>query len=273
MDYKKALISLLIVSACSENKQNFGELPKIIKPIASDFNPFTLEELGVPFQVDQLLEYSSFQIGYSYQFKQALWSGYVLQPELVRVMNDRVDSFKEELLLPIQYRATLNDYKNSGFHRGHLAPNATLDHTELSMSETFYLSNITAQHAAFNLNDWRQLETYVRDCVEQYADQDRVFVFTGPYFDGVLQTIGDSNIPVATGFYKVIYEFNHGTASALAFIAPHNDFDYANLNDYLRSIDFIEKITHLDFAINLPQDLEVALESNVSPVCDIPADL
>ncbi|BCE00137.1 DNA/RNA non-specific endonuclease [Marinicellulosiphila megalodicopiae] len=263
----------LIISSCNDYQADSDHIPQRTNPIQSDFNPVTLDEFGVPAQnTDQLLEYSSFNIGYEYHSKQAAWVGYALQPEMVRVVNVREDSFKEELLIPQEYRATLADYSNSGFQRGHLAPNATLDHTDFSMSETFYLSNISPQKMDFNQFGWRDLETYVRNCVDNYQDGQRVFVFTGPYFEGSLDSIGGSNLPVPTGFYKVIYEFNDLNASALGFIAPHDDFDFSKAQQYLRSVDFIEVLTGLDFGVNIPEDLENQLESKVSPVCELPSD-
>mgnify|MGYP006088494985 CR=1 FL=1 len=270
MDVKQALVATLIISACSDNSTNFTERPDHITPIETDFSPITLDELGVPTQVDQRLEYSSFEIGYRFNSKQAAWSGYALQPELVRVINERKDSFKIEPLLPVEHRATLNDYIGSGYQRGHLAPNATLDHSEESMVQTFYLSNISPQTGEFNTGDWLQLENFVRACVDNYADGERVFVFTGPYFAGKLDAIGDSKLPVPTGFYKIMYEFNNTDASAIAFIAPHENFNYNNLENFLRSIDFIESITGLDFAENIPDELEALLESTISPVCELP---
>lgn len=233
---------------------------------------YNIDDIDVPSGYDQRLDYSSFSIGYNYERKHADWVGYALLPELVRMYNPRVDSFHEETKIPSHYRATLNDYKGSGYDRGHLAPNATHDQTKQSMYDTFTLANMSPQLPSFNRGDWAQLEQYVRDCVATYPDATPIFVFTGPYYGTPLGYIGESLIPVPEGYYKVIYEFEGDEYSAMGVQAPHETFDYDKLADYIVPVDTIEALTGLDFASLLPDSVEVLLEMTASEVCPFPKD-
>jgi DNA/RNA endonuclease G (NUC1) len=72
--------------------------------------------------------------------------------------------FKEEPGLHPRFRARLADYCNSGYDRGHLAPAADHKSDEVSMEDTFYLSNIAPQvGAGFNRDYWARFEQFVRD--------------------------------------------------------------------------------------------------------------
>jgi endonuclease G len=57
---------------------------------------------------------------------------------------------------------TLEDYKGSGYDRGHLCPAADMTLNKTSMSETFYLSNMSPQMPGFKLGKWSTLEDQVR---------------------------------------------------------------------------------------------------------------
>lgn len=236
--------------------------------VSNTINPYSIDDIGVPTS-DQRLDYSSFSIGYNYSRKHADWVGAALLPELVRLFTPRVDSFYEETQIPAQYRATLEDYRNSGYDRGHLAPNATHDQSTTSMEDTFTLANMSPQLAGFNRFDWAQLESYIRDCVADNSDGTPLFVFTGPYYGTLIEEVGDSKIPVPEGYYKVVYSLSGSTATAMAFQTPHVSFEFDNLKDYIVTVDRIEELTGLDFASAIPDAMETELESTVSEACPI----
>lgn len=54
-------------------------------------------------------------------------------------------TFKEDDSIPPQFRAKLADYFRSGFDRGHMVPAADVKNSQVSMDETFYLTNISPQ--------------------------------------------------------------------------------------------------------------------------------
>ena len=50
----------------------------------------------------------------------------------------------------IQYQASDDDYKGSGFDRGHMAAAANHERNQQEMDETFYYSNIAPQNGSNN---------------------------------------------------------------------------------------------------------------------------
>jgi len=81
--------------------------------------------------------------GYSYLTKQPIWVAYALNPKQIGIKTERKDKFAADPSVPKEYSASLNDYKKSGYDRGHLAPYASMDFSKVSANESFYLSNIS----------------------------------------------------------------------------------------------------------------------------------
>lgn len=111
---------------------------------------------------------------------------------------ERANSFRADMRLPLNKRATPADYHGSGYDQGHMTPagDAT-DATE--MNDTFLLSNMTPQEPTLNRDAWRLLEEHVRKSSPDY-------VVTGAIYSPSPKMIGAHNIPVPSAYYKLTYE-------------------------------------------------------------------
>lgn len=170
------------------------------------------------------------------------------------------------------YGATSSDYTNSGYDRGHLAPNMNQRFDPNLKKQTFYLSNAAPQvGAGFNRTIWANLE---RDLTVLVCDTEGMWTITGPlYLDRHAQVgephgfekIGSGKVWVPSHFFKlVIWIKNHklyGFAVALENRQHTNDDSYRN---YLVSIDWLEKVSHLDLLPELGEDEEAHFHNNFS---------
>lgn len=89
---------------------------------------------------DQIIDKEVFKICYSYEHKGALAVWYELNENLVNKNNIKErPEFYSEKNIPIQYRTKSQDYINSGFDRGHLAPDANFDYDIKAQAKTYTL--------------------------------------------------------------------------------------------------------------------------------------
>lgn len=211
-------------------------------------------------QKNELIIHTNFTLVYSEKDEQAFWVAYELTREEVLVNTERSEDFRQDSLI-LTGSASPDDYRGSGYDRGHLAPAGDMGFTAKAMSESFYMSNISPQVPDFNRGIWRELEEETRSWV--LADGS-LYIVTGPVLKGRRRkTIGENEVTVPSGFYKVLLDYQHPErAKGIAFLMP-NKASSKPLQSFVVSIDAVEEATGLDFFPELPDDVEASLESAV----------
>ncbi|WP_116107423.1 DNA/RNA non-specific endonuclease [Lewinella sp. IMCC34191] len=213
---------------------------------------------------DVIIRHGGFTLAYDEEWEQAAWVAYILNAEdLDRDWTDRNDNFRPD---PMVDSGTANpdDYRGSGYDRGHLAPFGDFAWNAEFADETFLLSNVSPQARQFNQGIWRELEELVRD----WAGRDgRLYVVTGPVRTQPPKGyIGRQNrIPVPASYYKVLLDLEDPQQKGIAFLIP-NAISFRPLPEYVVSIDSVELLTGIDFFPELmPEDLEAELERASNP--------
>lgn len=133
-----------------------------------------------------------------------------------------------------------------------------MSHNYTSMSESFYMSNISPQVAEFNRGIWKRLEQKVRYWA---AMNDSLYVVTGPILKMPIDMIGDNDVTVPRSFYKTLLRFKDGKVKGIAFIMP-NQKSNKSIYSYATSIDYVEDITGIDFYYNLNMNIQNQVEAN-----------
>lgn len=154
-------------------------------------------------------------------------------------------------------RVAHHDYTNSGYDRGHMAPNYAIAtrYGHEAQRETFLMSNVCPQSPNLNRIWWRRLEE------NDFALRlERVWIITGPVFDSRGEKLR-SGVEIPTAFYRIILYEENGVPRVLAFIAPQNVTGQEPLTDYLASVREIEQQTGLDFFPTLPKGLQDRMET------------
>lgn len=222
----------------------------------NDASSIPMLEMPKPVPGEQIIEHTGYTLSYNEEYEVASWVAYELTRDEVLGEHDRDDDFKSDPAVRTG-SATLADYRNSGYDRGHLAPAADFKWSEEAMSDTFYLSNMTPQEGGFNRGIWADLESVVRTFA---YDNGSVYVVTGPVLtDGPYKTIGSNDVAVPKRFYKVILDYSEPELKAIGFVLPNEKSD-KKLQSFAMSVDDVEEITGLDFFPALPDDHEVELE-------------
>ncbi|CUJ95363.1 DNA/RNA non-specific endonuclease [Achromobacter xylosoxidans] len=114
----------------------------------------------------------------------------------------RTDKFYAEARVPRAERSELDDYRGSGYSRGHMAPAGDMATPE-AMAQSFSLANMVPQDQSHNAGPWSRIEQDTRQYVMRAAGD--VYVFTGPVYGDRPKTIG-AGVAVPTYLYKVVYD-------------------------------------------------------------------
>lgn len=149
----------------------------------------------------------------------------------------RSDKFLPDPKLPTETNLQA-DYTGAGFDRGHNFPAADAACDKVANDESFYFSNMTAQYAALNRGDWKELEMWSR---EMAIKEDSIHVWAGSV--GVAKKIGTTSVP--TQCWKVVYVKKSN--EWLAFIFDNNTTKADGLNNNKVDVAEIEKLTGFKF--------------------------
>ena len=213
--------------------------------------------LGVPGSNGvQVVNRRGYALGFSLKHKQPLWVAYRLTAaEVTNAVVRRADQFAFDPQI-VGGSVTLEDYRGSGYDRGHLAPAADMKWDAQAMQESFLLSNISPQVSPFNGGIWKKLEDWCRSLAVRRGC---LWVVTGPVFpeDEDHETIGRSKVTVPKFFYKVVYDERAGRM--IGFIMPNRPNQ--NIYKFALTVDEVEEATGLDFFSALPKDVQSKLEA------------
>ncbi len=229
----------------------------------------------LPTSNGEIVEHTYYTLSYVEAHEQAEWVYYTITPASLVSASTRSDNFRADPKVSTK-SASLDDYKSSGYDRGHLCPAASMSHNQTAMSESFFLSNMSPQLPSFNRGAWKNLEEHVR----KLGLIDSVLhVITGPIFTDPIGSIGDNEVTVPRHYYKVIY--SPKKCAMIAFVMENSKLD-GSLYSYAQSVDSVEVLTGVDFFAQFShlESLEasynteiwsVDTSSSVAPAAVIPA--
>ena len=216
----------------------------------------------LPSSKGQVINHQFYTLSYLEEYEQPEWVAYELKQELLfKPHVPRADNFRMDPLVKTK-SAMREDYKRSGYSRGHLVPAGDMAFNETAMSETFFMSNMSPQKINFNGGVWRELEEQVRDWAKKYGN---LYVVSGPMLDEKpIDYIGKNDVAVPAAYFKAIVDENDGDPRGIAYIIPHEKVS-EQLDEFAVSIDELESRTGIDFFQNLfSEEIEEKVESTLN---------
>ncbi|MGQ0648937.1 MAG: DNA/RNA non-specific endonuclease [Gemmatimonadaceae bacterium] len=239
-------------------------------------------EFGEPADADAsddfILRHAQFTTSYNRNRGTPNWVSYDLEATHFGV-EDRCDCFTFDPALPASFtRLTTANYTGAGtFHgygidRGHLARSFDRTSGSLDNAFTFYFSNIIPQAADQNQGPWAAMETFLGD-MARFQNKE-VYIIAGVAgTKGTVKNEGKIVIPASTWKVAVVMPRDQGLANVLtpqdaqviAAIMP-NDPGVRNVdwNTYRTTVDAVEALSGYNLLALLPDQIEIALESNTS---------
>lgn len=174
----------------------------------------------------------------------------------------RMSNFYEEESVASP-RATLEDYRGCGWSRGHMCPAGDNKWNETAMYESFSLVNVCPQNANLNSGLWNRIEMDCRQWAKKYGD---IYIVCGPlFYNREHETIGVNKVVVPEAFFKVILCLQ-GKPKAIGFVVKNNA-GAKKKDQYINTIDDVERITGMDFFPSLPDEIENEVEAYANISC------
>ncbi|WAK02898.1 DNA/RNA non-specific endonuclease [Methylobacter sp. YRD-M1] len=222
----------------------------------------------------RILRNDGFILGYSDLRGNPLWVEYVLTPP-----PDKAPSLKRPNRFETDWRSinrvSHDSYQQSGYDRGHMAPNYAISrlYGKEGQADSFLMTNISPQKSKLNQRVWQRLEEVE---IQHFAKRfGKVWVITGPVFSGTVERLtSDWTVEIPDAFYKIyIAKPNPNRAPiALGFLIPQTVKGKEPLMQFVTTIDHLEAQTGLDFFPDLDDKIEAAMEASADPLLwDLPA--
>jgi endonuclease G len=166
--------------------------------------------------MQRALCYDAFAILHSGESKTAVFVAQKLNRASIADADEkRTNRFFPDARLRSAERASLDDYKGSGFDRGHMAPAGDMP-TAQAMAQSFSLANMVPQAPEHNRGAWAKS---VEAATRKYASRaiGDVYVITGPvYVPSIAESpsIGRGQVRVPKYLFKLVYDEEKGKAWA-----------------------------------------------------------
>lgn len=236
-----AIIAFMPFEKSDKPEIPVGEYEKVVMPA------------GIP---NEMVAYEGFTVAFNPEMHQPNYVVWTLEPEEANadIASRKKSNFKADFR--VKGCATLDDYKGSGFDRGHMCPAADMKWSQQAMDDCHYLTNICPQDKNLNGKAWQTVENNSRKWANKYGP---LVIVCGPVLsDRMTRSIGTTPVPVPERFFKVILAPQ--AKMAVAFLMP-NSYVEGGAAATAVSIDEVEAVTGFDFFSELPDDIENELES------------
>lgn len=205
---------------------------------------------------EQILNRKAYTVSYNTDTKCPNWVAWHLTAEHADGVWPRDNNYYEDEDVPMP-RATDDDYKGTPWTHGHMCPAGDNKWDSIAMCESNLLTNICPQHSGLNSGLWNAIERNCRKWAVKYSD---IYIVCGPVLYNVKhETIGDNKIVVPEAFFKVILCLT-GKPKAIGFVIKNNG-GKKKTDQYINTVDGVERITGMDFFSSLPDSIENEVEA------------
>ena len=226
-----ALLLTLLNAAASHAAENFTDCLQFF----ADGKP----PIVAPNPTNRALCYDAFAILYSSESKTPVFAAERLNRGSVNGSHEkRTNKFFADARLRSSERSTLDDYKGSGFDRGHMAPAADMP-TQQAMAQSFSLANMVPQAPMHNRGVWaKSVEMATRKYVARAKGN--VYVITGPvYAPNISQSpsIGQGRVRIPRYLFKLVYDQDKNRA----WVHWHENADTTSASRPISYADLVKR--------------------------------
>lgn len=187
---------------------------------------------------EDIVVHTGYTASYNHRTLVPDWVAWELTAEEAAGSNEGQYSFSRDP--DVKYpKAQREDYSNSGWDKGHMAPRADMKWSCQAIEESYYFTNICPQNHEMNSQAWRKIEELTRRLAKRYGS---VCIVCGPIFDNhSFGTIGTSGLQVPDRFFKALAIKTAEGFRTVAFIVENTPQNYSPKH-YAVSVDSVESI-------------------------------
>lgn len=243
------LVFMSILAACGGNVRAQDSLaPEAAKE---------LMKVSVPAELkSEMIEYPGFVVSFNSETHIPNYVAWELTADETEGSAPRSDKFRSDP--DVKGCAQLDDYRHSGFDRGHMAPAADFKWSPEAMDATHFLTNICPQEHDLNAGAWQTVE---KNCRNWAARDSAIIIICGPVMSCTpMAHIGETGVAVPAQFFKVVLAPFANPPRAIAFLMD-NKRVVGGAQKAVVTVDEVEKVTGFDFFSALPDDIENEVES------------
>lgn len=135
-------------------------------------------------------------------------------------------------------KATREDYRNTGWDKGHMVPRADMKWSEQALEESYYFTNICPQDHEMNSQAWRKIEEMTRRLARRYGS---VCVVCGPMPADSHASIGEAGVMVPAGFFKALAVNTEKGLQTVGFLVENNPQSFSPKH-YAVTVDSVEAL-------------------------------
>ena len=245
--------------AVQQQQQLYDATAAAKKEVAREKAP-VLYEMPAPLKdrPEQILKRKGYTTSYNSKTRNPNWVAWHLTKSHTYGSEQRSGMLFTEDTSVAAPRATDQDYYNSRYDRGHMCPAGDNKWSCEAMTESFLFTNICPQNHGLNKYEWNDLEILCRDWARTYGAID---IVCGPLYPptGQEKTIGRNKVWVPSAFFKVVL-CRQEQPKAIGFIYQ-NLGQKQKIEDAVRSVDEIERLTGIDFFPALDDKTENRIEA------------
>jgi endonuclease G len=209
---------------------------------------------------EQIIHHEGFTVSYNADFRIANWTAYELTADEVKSKKVK----RETRFFPdpeVKGATAVNDdYKLSGYDRGHLVPAGDMKWSVEGMRASFYFSNICPQNKKLNTGLWSNIERQCRTWAAKYGE---IVIITGPVIEDTMNRLGKNEIGIPDKFYKVVSSTAGDKARSIGFLVENREYESRLLKEIAVTVDSIEKITGIRFFASFPIEIQQEMKNTI----------
>lgn len=248
MKYNLHLLALLslLATACQPRAQQPPEPRELALPVPQSVE---IPEYG---DDEDIVVHTGYTASYNHRTLVSDWVAWELTADEAngRLEQQRNFSRDPEVRFP---KASREDYSNSGFDKGHMAPRADMKWSAKALEESYYFTNICPQDHTMNSQAWRKIEELTRRMACRHGS---VLAVCGPLYDSATpRHIGPACVHVPDRFFKALAVKTVDGWQTVAFVVENSPQD-GSPRRYAVSVDSVEVLAARDLFPTLPPEAE-----------------